>query len=138
MHPIINIAIRAARSGGNILLRNADRIDTLTVTTKRRNDYVSEVDRAAEQAIIDVLHRSYPDHGFLAEESGLRKGNEFQWVIDPLDGTTNYLHGFPRYSVSIALKHRGVVEHGVVYDPLREELFTASRGSGAQDRKSVV
>ena len=140
MHPIINIAIRAARSGGNILLRNADRIDTLTVTTKRRNDYVSEVDRAAEQAIIDVLHRSYPDHGFLAEESGLRKGNEFQWVIDPLDGTTNYLHGFPQYSVSIALKHRGVVEHGVVYDPLREELFTASRGSGAQmnDRRIRV
>ena len=102
MHPIINIAIRAARSGGNVLLRNADRIDTLTVTTKRRNDYVSEVDRAAEQAIIDVLHRSYPDHGILAEESGLHKGNEFQWVIDPLDGTTNYLHGFPQYSVSIA------------------------------------
>ena len=132
MHPMINIAVRAARSGGNVLLRYCDRIDTLTVTTKRRNDFVSEVDRAAEQAIIEVLHKAYPDHSIFAEESGAHAGNEYQWVIDPLDGTTNYLHGFPQYSVSIALKHKGVAEHGVVYDPLREELFTASRGSGAQ------
>lgn len=140
MHPMINIAVRAARAGGNVLLRYADRVDTLTVTRKRRNDFVSEVDRAAEQAIIEVLHKAYPEHSIVAEESGVHQGNAFQWIIDPLDGTTNYLHGFPQYSVSIALKHRGVIEHGVVYDPLREELFTASRGAGAllNDRRIRV
>ena len=140
MHPMINIAVRAARAGGNVLLRYADRIDTLTITKKRRNDFVSEVDRAAEQTIIEVLRKAYPEHSIIGEETGAHQGNEFEWIIDPLDGTTNYLHGFPQYSVSIALRHRGVVDHGVVYDPLREELFTASRGSGAQlnDRRIRV
>jgi myo-inositol-1(or 4)-monophosphatase len=140
MHPMINIAVRAARAAGSILLRYSDRIDSLNITTKHRNDFVTEVDRAAEQAIIQVLQNAYPDHAILCEESGLHKGNDFQWVIDPLDGTTNYLHGFPQFSVSIALKHKGVLEHGVVYDPLREEMFTASRGAGAllNDRRLRV
>lgn len=128
---MINIAVRAARSAATILLRNFDRVDSLDVTSKGLNDFVSEVDRSAEQAIIQVLRRSYPDHAILAEESGAHSGNEYQWVIDPLDGTTNYLHGSPHFSVSIALRYRGELEHGVIYDPLREEMFTASRGRGA-------
>jgi len=130
-HPMINIAIRAARSAGNVLLRNFDRVDTLTVTSKGLNDFVSEVDRSAEQAIIQVIKKSYPDHAILAEESGTHPGNDYQWIIDPLDGTTNYLHGSPHFSISIALKYRGELEQGVVYDPIREEMFTASKGTGA-------
>lgn len=140
MHPMINIAIRAARSAGNVLLRHFDRVDTLTVSNKGMNDFVSEVDRAAEDAIIQVLRKAYPDHSILAEESGSHKGNDYQWVIDPLDGTTNYLHRLPHFAVSIALKHRGILEHGVIYDPMRDEMFTASRGSGAlmNDRRLRV
>ncbi len=130
-HPMMNIAVRAARSAASILLRNFDRTDTLNVTSKGLNDFVSEVDRSAEQAIIQVLRKSYPDHAILAEESGAQPGNDYQWVIDPLDGTTNYLHGSPHFSVSIALRYRGELEHGIIYDPIREEMFTASRGSGA-------
>jgi len=138
---MINIAVRAARNAGNVLLRYFEHTDTLTVTSKGANDFVTEVDRSAERAIIDVLRDKYPHHAILAEESGDHKGDEeYQWVIDPLDGTTNYLHGFPQFSISIALKYRGRVEHAVVYDPLREELFTASRGSGAllNDRRIRV
>lgn len=132
MHPTINIAIRAARSAGNLLLRYFDRVDTLTIDSKGLNDFVTEVDRAAEQVIIDVLRKSFPDHAILAEESGGQGGrSDYEWIIDPLDGTTNYLHGFPQFSVSIALKHRNELQTGVVYDPLREELFTAERGGGA-------
>jgi len=140
MQPMLNIAVRAARSAGRILLRNMDRVHQLTVTSKQRNEFVSEVDRSAEQAILRELRDKYPDHAILAEESGEHQGNDFQWVIDPLDGTTNYLHGFPLFSVSIALKYRGRLEQAVVYDPLREELFTASRGQGAQlnDRRLRV
>ena len=131
MHPTTNIAIRAARDAGRVLLRYYDRVDTLKVAAKQRNDFVSEVDKAAEAAIINVIRKAYPQHAILAEESGDISGNEFQWVVDPLDGTTNYLHGFPQFSVSIALKHRNELQTGVVYDPLREELFTAERGGGA-------
>ncbi len=140
MHPMINIAVRAARSAGNILLRYFEHTDTLTVTEKKKNDFVSEVDKAAEQAIIEVLRKSYPNHAILGEESGSHKGNEYQWVIDPLDGTTNYLHGNPQFSISIALKHHDQLEHGVIYDPLREEMFSATRGSGAflNDRRIRV
>lgn len=140
MQPMLNIAVRAARAAGNVLLRYYDRVDTLTVNPKGKNDFVSEVDRASEQAIIQVLRKAYPDHAILAEESGSHQGNDYQWVIDPLDGTTNYLHGFPQFCVSIAMKHRGVLEQGVIYDPLREELFTASRGAGARlnDRRLRV
>jgi len=140
MHPMTNIAIRAARNAGGILLKYYEHTDTLTISAKGKNDFVSEVDKASEQAIIETLRASYPDHAILAEESGVREGNEFQWVIDPLDGTTNYLHGFPQFSVSIALKVKGVLEVGLVYDPLRDEMFTAARGQGAQlnDRKLRV
>ena len=134
MHPMLNIATRAARAAGDIIVRYVDRLDELNVASKERNDYVSEVDRRAEDAIIRILRKAYPDHGILAEESGIQAGSsdEYQWIIDPLDGTTNFLHGFPQFSVSIALSHKGRLEQGVVYDPLRQELFTASRGSGAQ------
>lgn len=129
---MLNIAIRAARSAGNIIVQNLDKVDQLAVQTKGRNDFVTEIDQKAEQIIIATLRKAYPNHGILAEESGQSGNDEFQWIIDPLDGTTNYLHGFPQFSVSIALRHKGRLEQAVVYDPLRQELFTATRGSGAQ------
>lgn len=131
MHPMLNMAVRAARSAGSLILRYVDRIDTLHVEAKSFKDFVSEVDRLAEEQIVQVLHKAYPSHGILAEEGSARPGEEFLWVIDPLDGTTNFLHGFPVFAVSIALKHRGQLDQAVVYDPLRNELFTASRGAGA-------
>jgi myo-inositol-1(or 4)-monophosphatase len=131
MHPLLNIAVRAARRAGEIIVRSMVRLESLDVTTKGRNDYVSEVDRAAERAIIEDIHRLYPDHAVLAEESGASGSGETVWIIDPLDGTTNFLHGFPVFAVSIACEQRGRLEHGVIYDPLRQELFTASRGGGA-------
>jgi len=140
LQPALNIAVRAARTAGNLIVRYVDRVDTLTVTAKGRNDFVSEVDRRAEQIIIDTIRKAYPAHGILAEESGAQRGGEHVWVIDPLDGTTNFLHGFPQYAVSIALKHRDRLEQAVVYDPLRQELFTATRGEGARlnDRRIRV
>jgi myo-inositol-1(or 4)-monophosphatase len=140
-HPTLNIAVRAARSAGKILLRYFDRVDEIKVQTKSRNDFVTEVDRGAEAAIIQELRARFPNHAILAEESGSTRGNsEFEWVIDPLDGTTNYLHGFPQFAVSIALRQRGQLECAVVYDPLREEMFTAARGQGAHlnDRRLRV
>lgn len=131
MHPTLNIAIRAARSAGNLIMRNLERTDTLTVTSKGRNDFVTEVDRQAEEEIVGILRKAFPDHGIYAEEGSLHKGDEYRWIIDPLDGTTNFLHGFPQFSVSIALQHNNRLEHAVIYDPLRQELFTASRGAGA-------
>jgi len=132
MHPMLNTAVKAARRAGSIINRAALE-GALEVRAKNRNDFVTQVDRAAEQAILDVIRRAYPDHGFLAEESGPRAGArpEYRWVIDPLDGTTNYIHSFPQYCVSIALEHKGVITQAVVYDPGRNELFTASRGRGA-------
>jgi myo-inositol-1(or 4)-monophosphatase len=140
MRPATNIAVRAARQAGSVLLRYHDRVDALTVSEKRANDYVSEVDRAAEQAIIQTIRKAYPDHAILAEESGAHAGNEYQWIIDPLDGTTNYLHGIPQFAISIALLHRGKLEAGVVYDPLRDEMFSADQGGGAylNDRRIRV
>lgn len=132
MAPLLNIAVRAARRAGDLIVRHLDRVDTLTVNTKRHNDFVTEVDRQAEAEIINTVRRAYPDHAFLAEESGPTGDSECVWVIDPLDGTTNFLHRFPVFGVSIAVKRRGRLEHGVVYDPMRQELFTASRGGGAQ------
>jgi len=132
MHPMLNIAVRAARNAGDIIVRHSSRIDELTIASKERNDYVSEVDRQAEDEIIAVIRKAYPDHGILAEESGEHgSGDKYQWIIDPLDGTTNFLHGFPQFAVSIALQHKGRLEQAVVYDPMRQELFTATRGSGA-------
>lgn len=137
---MLNIAVRAARSAGNIIVRSLQHVEHLEVTTKGRNDFVSDVDRLAEREIINVIHKAYPDHAIIAEESGNQGDSETVWIIDPLDGTTNFLHGFPHYCVSIAVMVRGKVEHGVIYDPLREELFSASRGAGAQlnDRRMRV
>jgi myo-inositol-1(or 4)-monophosphatase len=131
MHPLLNIAVKAARGAGNIMLRYYDRVDALAVRSKANNDFVSEVDELAEREIVRTIHKAYPDHAILAEEGGAQGEAEYQWVIDPLDGTTNYLYGFPQFAVSIAVKYRNQLEHGVVYDPLKEELFAASRGSGA-------
>lgn len=133
MHPTINIAVQAARNAGNIILRYLDRRDSLTVTSKGHNDFVSEVDRQAETEIIKVIQKHYPEHGIMAEESGQypAKAQDYCWIIDPLDGTTNFLHGFPQFAVSIALQVKGRLEHAVIYDPLSQELYTASRGGGA-------
>jgi len=131
MHPMLNIAVRAARSAGDLIQRSSYNLDKLTVDHKSRNDYVSEVDRLAEQEIIKILRTAFPDHAILAEESGSHAGNDYVWVVDPLDGTTNFLHGFSHYAVSIALKHKNKLELGVIYDPARDELFTAERGGGA-------
>jgi myo-inositol-1(or 4)-monophosphatase len=132
MHALLNIAVRAARRAGEIIVRSLVRVEGLQVTAKGRNDFVSEVDRAAEREIIDTIRHSYPQHAFLAEESGKSGENDTVWIIDPLDGTTNFLHGFPTFAVSIACQHKGRLEHAVVYDPMRQELFTTSRGTGAQ------
>ena len=132
MHPMLHTAVRSVREGGRVILMYFDQLDRLEYSSKGRNDYVSQADVEAERAVLDVLTRAYPDHGIIAEESGEREGSEYTWVIDPLDGTTNFLHGFPMFAVSVAVKRAGVLEHGVVYDPLHDEMFTASRGEGAQ------
>jgi myo-inositol-1(or 4)-monophosphatase len=130
MHPLLNIAVGAARRAGDVIVRSLDRVGALTVSEKGRNDFVSEVDRAAEQVLIAAIRKAYPSHGFLAEESGAQAGDDYTWVIDPLDGTTNFLHGFPQFAVSVACRHRGRAEVAVVFDPTRGELFTAERGAG--------
>lgn len=132
MQPILNIAVRAARKAGTVITRAIDQIDTLTITQKGRHDFVSEVDRRAEDEIIRTIRKAYPSHGILAEESGELKGDDMVWIVDPLDGTTNFLHGFPQFAVSIGIRNRNRLEHGLIYDPLRDELFTASIGEGAQ------
>jgi myo-inositol-1(or 4)-monophosphatase len=132
MQPLLNIAVRAARRAGDLIVRNLDRVSSLNVQAKGRNDFVSEIDQMAERDIIETVRRVYPEHAFLCEESGRHGESEVLWIIDPLDGTTNFLHGFPTFAVSIAVEVRGRIEHAVVYDPMRQELFTASRGYGAQ------
>jgi len=143
LHPMLNTAIKAARSAGTIINRASLDLDLLKVNTKSPNDFVTEVDHKAEAAIIETLLGAYPGHGILAEESGRAHGakdSEFVWIIDPLDGTTNFIHGFPVYSVSIALAFRGQVQQAVVYDPTRNDLFYASKGRGAflNDRRLRV
>ena len=140
MHPMLTIAVKAARRAGSVINRATRDLDALTVIHKQHNDFVSEVDKSAEVAIIETLLEAYPKHAILAEESGAQGDSEFLWIIDPLDGTTNFLHGFPQYAVSIALEHNGVLSQGVIYDPGRNDLFTASRGSGAflNDRRLRV
>ncbi|MFT5503115.1 MAG: myo-inositol-1(or 4)-monophosphatase [Gammaproteobacteria bacterium] len=130
---MLNIAIRAARAGGDVILRKMNRLSDIKVEQKAVNDFVSEVDRLAEEKIIDTLLKSYPNHGIIAEESGdaSRSDHETIWIIDPLDGTTNFLHGLPHFAVSIACQHKGKIEHAVVYDPIQQEIFSASRGDGA-------
>lgn len=143
MHPQLNIAVAAARAAARVINRGSLDLDTIKVATKQRNDFVTEVDQAAEDVILENLRSAYPDHYFLAEESGFSdaKGNpgnaedakvaDYVWVIDPLDGTTNFIHGMPHYAISIALMQRGMVTQAVVYDPNRDELFTATKGAGA-------
>ncbi len=140
MHPMLNIAVRAARKAGSVINRAA-LAGGLNVRSKRAKDYVTQVDQAAEQAIIEIVKKAYPDHGFLAEESGAAAADaEYVWVIDPIDGTTNFIHGFPQYCTSIAIQHRGALAHAVIYDPVANELFTASKGRGAflNDRRIRV
>lgn len=133
MHPILNVAVMAAREAGEIITRHIDNIDRLTIEEKNKNNFVSEVDKMAEQAIIRTIHKYYPEHQILAEESGRQgKKSDFEWIIDPLDGTTNYLHQFPQFSVSIAVTEKGRLMHAVVFDPVRDEMFHASRGAGAR------
>jgi myo-inositol-1(or 4)-monophosphatase len=138
--PAVNVAVKAARAAGNIILRNLNRVEGLNIEEKSRHDYVSEVDKMAEAEIIKELRRAYPDHGFLAEESGQKGRTEKVWIIDPLDGTHNYLRGFPHFCVSIGFRDHGDLVYGVVYDPLRDEMFTASKGDGAflNDRRIRV
>ena len=146
MHPMLNIAVKAARRAGSIINRAALDRTQLEIRAKRANDFVTQVDKAAEAAVIDIIRQAFPDHAILAEESGSLEGlgssgkADYLWIIDPLDGTTNFIHGFPQYCVSIALQHRGAVQHGVIYDPAKNELFTASRGRGAflDDRRIRV
>jgi len=140
MHPLLNTAIKAARKAGTVILRYADHLDRLSIETKGRNDFVTEVDRLAEAEIIQTIRNAYPDHAILAEESGEQAGSQYKWIIDPLDGTTNFLHGYPQYAVSIAVSNEGKLDQAVVFDPLRNEMFIASRGKGARlnDRKIRV
>jgi myo-inositol-1(or 4)-monophosphatase len=142
MHPMLNVAVKAARRAGNVIQRASHNLDAIRVEKKKHNDFVSEVDRAAEQTIIETILEAYPKHGILAEESGARGigESEYEWIIDPIDGTTNFIHGHPQYAISIALAHKGQIQQGVVYDPNRNDLFTASRGVGAflNDRRIRV
>jgi len=146
MHPMLNTAVKAARRAGSIINRAALNREGLEVRAKHRNDFVTQVDKAAEDAILSIIRQTYPDHAVLAEESGSLEGakpglkTEYRWVIDPLDGTTNFIHGFPQYCVSIALQHRGATTQAVIYDPAKNELFTASKGHGAylDDRRIRV
>lgn len=134
MHPMLNIAIRASRVAGKVIVRAFEQIDKVEVESKGTNDFVTNVDLSAEEAIIETIRRSYPDHTIIAEESGISEGkdSDYQWIIDPLDGTTNFIKGIPHFAVSIALKVKGKLDQAVVFDPIRGELFTASRGKGAQ------
>jgi myo-inositol-1(or 4)-monophosphatase len=143
MHPTLSIAVKAARRAGTVINRGARDLDLLTVTSKGPKDFVSEVDREAERQVVETLLAAYPDHAILAEEGTAKGANadaENVWIIDPLDGTTNFLHGFPQYCVSIALAQRGQVTQAVIYDPCRNDLFTATRGRGAflNDRRIRV
>lgn len=134
MNPMLNIAIRAARKAGNVIIKGYERRDDIQAVSKSQNDYVTNIDKAAEAAIVEVIQKSYPTHTIISEEIGAIKGenSDIQWVIDPLDGTTNFVKGFPHFSVSIAIRVKGRTEVGVVYDPIRNELFTAVRGEGAK------
>jgi myo-inositol-1(or 4)-monophosphatase len=133
MQPLLNIAIQAARQASDVIIRYAHQIERLTISEKSRHDYFTEVDVKAEQTIIQAIHKAHPNHGILGEECGsYLEDAECVWIIDPLDGTSNYLHGFPFYAISIAVQIKNQIEHAVVYDPIRHECFSASRGRGAR------
>ena len=130
-HPVLNIAINAAHIAGDLMRQELHKVASIPVTRKARHDYVTEIDKASEEQIVREIKRYYPDHAILGEESGAQGDSDFIWIIDPLDGTSNYLHGMPHFAVSIAVQIKGRMEHAVVYDPMRDELFSASRGNGA-------
>ncbi len=132
MQALLNTAVQAARKAGDVAAGYFNRAERLDVRSKSRNEFVTQVDHAAEQIIIEGIRERYPDHAFLAEESGAQGEHEYLWIIDPLDGTTNFVHGMPVFAVSIALEVRGRLEAAVIYDPTRQEIFTALRGDGAQ------
>jgi len=134
MHPMLNIAVRAARNAGKVITRSFEQLDKVEVESKGSSDFVTSVDKNAEQVIIETIRKSYPEHTIIGEEFGVSKGSDddYQWVIDPLDGTTNFIKGIPHFAVSIALKVKGKLDQAVIFDPIRGELFTASRGKGAQ------
>lgn len=140
MHPLINIAIKAARSASKTILRAYDRLDTIKVSEKNPNDFVTETDQQVEQEIISTILDAYPDHAILGEESGKSGTSDYTWIIDPIDGTTNFFHGHPHFCISIGIQYKNTIEHGLIYDPLRQELFTATRGAGAflNDRRIRV
>lgn len=132
MHPYVNIAIKAARRAGKIITRYIEEIDSLKIQEKGVNDLVTWVDQAAENAIIETIQQAYPTHAILGEETGTHPGEEYTWIVDPLDGTMNYVHGFPHFAVSIGIQYKQNIEHAVIYDPLSQDLYTATRGRGAQ------
>ena len=131
MQPLLNIAMRAARRAGDLIVKSLSRLDSLKIDSKGRNDFVTQVDRGAESEIIKIIRKAYPQHAVLGEESGRDGDNEVLWIIDPLDGTTNFLHGLPHYAVSIGIQVKGKLEHGVIYAPNTQDLYCATRGSGA-------
>ena len=131
MHPLINIAIKAARNASKNILRAIDRLDTIKIQEKSHNDFVTEVDQQTEQEIIATIRNAYPDHAILGEESGKSGNSNYTWIIDPIDGTTNFMHGNPHFCISIGIQYKNTIEHGLIYDPLRQELFTATSGRGA-------
>ncbi len=132
MHPYLNIAVSAARRAGKIITQHYEQLDPDKISEKGLNDLVTYVDTTSERAIIDTIQKAYPNHGILGEESGEHPGDEFTWIIDPLDGTMNFVHGFPQFAVSIGIRQRNQMEHAVVYDPLSQDLYTSTRGSGTQ------
>ncbi|HEX4870802.1 MAG TPA: inositol monophosphatase family protein [Nevskiaceae bacterium] len=140
MHPLVNIGVAAARSAGSFILRHLERVDQLQIERKGRNDFVTQVDRGAEAEIVRLIRRHYPDHAVLGEEGGASGRHEVTWIIDPLDGTTNFLHRLPHFAVSIGVQVRGQLQHGIVYAPCTNDLYVASRGAGAKlnDRKIRV
>lgn len=137
---IVNVAIQAALAAGDLIVKAMKRLDTIKVSEKHPNDFVTDIDEKAEQKIVTLIKKAYPSHGILAEEGGEEQGDEYIWIIDPIDGTRNFIHGFPHFAVSIGVTYKGRVEHGVIYDPVRQELFVASRGKGAKlnDRRIRV
>src|SRR3990167_119969 len=133
VHPMLNIAIQAARAASKIIIRHMDQLDRIEITEKSQNDFVTEADQQSEQAIIETIRKAYPGHSILAEESGQLNGHQddFCWLIDPLDGTRNFLHGYPHFCISIALARKNITECALIYDPIRQDLFTATRGQGS-------
>ncbi len=132
MSGLLNIGVTAALAAGKIILQGFGQLERINIYEKSSNNFVSDIDRKSENSIIDAIEKAFPSHSIIAEESGAKKGDDCKWIIDPLDGTNNFIHGFPHFSISIAIQIRGIMEHAIIFDPLRNDLYTATRGSGAQ------